>query len=515
MLTLADLGVLRGRRGDAGRHGRREPHPDLLRLPGHGRDARRSGRPGCGPPATRGSGSARCSTRRGPPTGSPTRAAASSPSTASRRPGPGTPASRRRSPAPRCPDRTRPARVACPRCGSADTEEISRFAATACKALWRCRACRSRSSTSRRSDGRPEDRRPAPDRPRAAVFGSRPPSRPFHALRVAAVEPLCADAAAPSPSRSPTELAEEFAFRARPVAHLRREIDGRDERRSYSICSPAGTAPRIGVRVVPGGLFSSWLVHDVRPGDTVEVMGPAGCFTPDLDRPRPPRADRRRAPASRRWCPSPRPSSPPTTGRTRHPPLRQPAHRHGDVRRRTGRPEGPVPGPLPARPRPVPRAARGRAALRPPRHRAAHRAARTPWSTSGTSTTGGCAARTAWCATPSALLAGLGVPADRVHQELFHADEEPPATPATDRDDATGRGPDERGHRDPRRPGDHVRRATATAASSTAPNRPAPTCRSPARAASAAPAAPWSPTARPTCAATTRWNRRRSPRATS
>ncbi|MFF0587046.1 1,2-phenylacetyl-CoA epoxidase subunit PaaD [Streptomyces sp. NPDC003781] len=36
---------------------------------------------------------------------------------------------------------TRPA-VPCPRCGSADTEETSRFAATSCKALWRCRACR-------------------------------------------------------------------------------------------------------------------------------------------------------------------------------------------------------------------------------------------------------------------------------------------------------------------------------------------------------------------------------------
>jgi ring-1,2-phenylacetyl-CoA epoxidase subunit PaaD len=33
-------------------------------------------------------------------------------------------------------------RVACPRCGSADTEESSRFGATSCKALWRCRACR-------------------------------------------------------------------------------------------------------------------------------------------------------------------------------------------------------------------------------------------------------------------------------------------------------------------------------------------------------------------------------------
>ncbi|EGX60065.1 phenylacetic acid degradation protein PaaD [Streptomyces zinciresistens K42] len=32
--------------------------------------------------------------------------------------------------------------VTCPRCGSAETEETSRFAATSCKALWRCRACR-------------------------------------------------------------------------------------------------------------------------------------------------------------------------------------------------------------------------------------------------------------------------------------------------------------------------------------------------------------------------------------
>jgi ring-1,2-phenylacetyl-CoA epoxidase subunit PaaD len=31
--------------------------------------------------------------------------------------------------------------IACPRCGSSDTEELSRFGSTACKALWRCRAC--------------------------------------------------------------------------------------------------------------------------------------------------------------------------------------------------------------------------------------------------------------------------------------------------------------------------------------------------------------------------------------
>lgn len=31
--------------------------------------------------------------------------------------------------------------VRCPHCGAADTEQISRFGSTACKSLWRCRAC--------------------------------------------------------------------------------------------------------------------------------------------------------------------------------------------------------------------------------------------------------------------------------------------------------------------------------------------------------------------------------------
>jgi ring-1,2-phenylacetyl-CoA epoxidase subunit PaaD len=32
-------------------------------------------------------------------------------------------------------------RLACPRCGSDDTQRLSQFGATACKALYRCRAC--------------------------------------------------------------------------------------------------------------------------------------------------------------------------------------------------------------------------------------------------------------------------------------------------------------------------------------------------------------------------------------
>lgn len=32
--------------------------------------------------------------------------------------------------------------VACPRCGAREVEVLSAFGSTACKALWRCRACR-------------------------------------------------------------------------------------------------------------------------------------------------------------------------------------------------------------------------------------------------------------------------------------------------------------------------------------------------------------------------------------
>jgi ring-1,2-phenylacetyl-CoA epoxidase subunit PaaD len=35
----------------------------------------------------------------------------------------------------------RPAAVTCPRCGSHDTSEVSRFGSTACKSFWQCRSC--------------------------------------------------------------------------------------------------------------------------------------------------------------------------------------------------------------------------------------------------------------------------------------------------------------------------------------------------------------------------------------
>jgi ring-1,2-phenylacetyl-CoA epoxidase subunit PaaD len=37
--------------------------------------------------------------------------------------------------------RRAPLALTCPRCESTNTERLAAFGATACKALWRCRAC--------------------------------------------------------------------------------------------------------------------------------------------------------------------------------------------------------------------------------------------------------------------------------------------------------------------------------------------------------------------------------------
>ncbi|MEV4641883.1 1,2-phenylacetyl-CoA epoxidase subunit PaaE [Actinoplanes sp. NPDC049548] len=106
--------------------------------------------------------------------------------------------------------------------------------------------------------------------------------REFHPLRVAAVERLCEDAVAVT-FDVPAELADRYAFRPGQSLTVRRTAEGVDERRTYSICAPVGGRPRIGVREVPGGAVSSWLVREVRAGDEVEVAPPTGTFTPDLE----------------------------------------------------------------------------------------------------------------------------------------------------------------------------------------------------------------------------------------
>jgi ring-1,2-phenylacetyl-CoA epoxidase subunit PaaE len=109
-------------------------------------------------------------------------------------------------------------------------------------------------------------------------------SAAFAELTVSDVERLCEDAVAVT-FAVPEQRVNEFAFRPGQSLTVRRQVAGRDERRSYSICAPAGAAPRIGVREVSGGAMSGWLVRNLRPGDVVQAAPPSGTFTPALDQP--------------------------------------------------------------------------------------------------------------------------------------------------------------------------------------------------------------------------------------
>jgi ring-1,2-phenylacetyl-CoA epoxidase subunit PaaE len=100
----------------------------------------------------------------------------------------------------------------------------------------------------------------------------------FHPLRVRAVEPDT-DEAVVVTFEVPPQLRASFGFTQGQYLTLRKEIDGQDLRRSYSICAGVDDGElRVGVRKVRGGLFSQWINDHLRPGDTISVMAPQGRF---------------------------------------------------------------------------------------------------------------------------------------------------------------------------------------------------------------------------------------------
>jgi ring-1,2-phenylacetyl-CoA epoxidase subunit PaaE len=100
----------------------------------------------------------------------------------------------------------------------------------------------------------------------------------FHPLILARRAPIADDAVALT-FAIPAVLAGEFRFKAGQHVVIRRLIDDREERRTYSIVSPEGAESlTIGVRVQKGGRMSEALARDARVGDAVEVMTPNGSF---------------------------------------------------------------------------------------------------------------------------------------------------------------------------------------------------------------------------------------------
>lgn len=92
----------------------------------------------------------------------------------------------------------------------------------------------------------------------------------FVPLRVRSVERLTDDSVA-------ITFDSSFTWRAGQHVTVR---GPRDERRTYSICAPVGGPLRIGVKRLDGGVVSTWLCTAVSSGDVLDVLPPAGSFSP-------------------------------------------------------------------------------------------------------------------------------------------------------------------------------------------------------------------------------------------
>ena len=108
-----------------------------------------------------------------------------------------------------------------------------------------------------------------------------PAASRYHRLTVQAVVQETAD------SHSllfhiPPELEAAFRYKPGQFLTLRLPMDGRWLPRCYSMSSAPGVddAPRVTIKRVQGGRGSNWVCDTVRAGHTLEVMAPAGVFTP-------------------------------------------------------------------------------------------------------------------------------------------------------------------------------------------------------------------------------------------
>ena len=105
----------------------------------------------------------------------------------------------------------------------------------------------------------------------------------FHPLTVRSIQPDTVEAVivtfdVPAPLRS------VFGFTQGQYLTLRKDINGADLRRSYSICAGVDDGElRVGVRKVKGGVFSNWINEHLQAGDRVSVMAPQGRFFVPLD----------------------------------------------------------------------------------------------------------------------------------------------------------------------------------------------------------------------------------------
>ncbi|MBB5634041.1 ring-1,2-phenylacetyl-CoA epoxidase subunit PaaE [Cryobacterium mesophilum] len=114
-----------------------------------------------------------------------------------------------------------------------------------------------------------ESLRPAPQRKRAR----------FHPLTVRDVRRLTEDSIEVT-FAVPDEFADNYDYEPGQYVALRMTLNGRELRRSYSICAvPVPGELRVAIKRDLGGEFSTWANESLAPGAVIDVMSPQGTFT--------------------------------------------------------------------------------------------------------------------------------------------------------------------------------------------------------------------------------------------
>lgn len=105
----------------------------------------------------------------------------------------------------------------------------------------------------------------------------------FHDLSVTDIKKTIRDAVVVT-LKPVNGAADAFDFTQGQYLTFRRDFDGQELRRSYSICAGRDEGIlQVGIKRVDGGAFSTWANEDLAVGDTLQAMSPMGSFFTPLD----------------------------------------------------------------------------------------------------------------------------------------------------------------------------------------------------------------------------------------
>jgi ring-1,2-phenylacetyl-CoA epoxidase subunit PaaE len=105
----------------------------------------------------------------------------------------------------------------------------------------------------------------------------------FHELEVTDVRKTIRDAVVVT-LKPVNSAAREFDFTQGQYLTFRRDFDGAEIRRSYSICAGKDDGIlQVGIKRVDGGAFSTWANEELKVGERLEAMPPMGRFFTPLD----------------------------------------------------------------------------------------------------------------------------------------------------------------------------------------------------------------------------------------